>query len=173
MRSLYLLVFSFFMAAFVPVLQVTDETTLAECFPGWPAEYQAAAIYVLPLSKKEERFAANFPGRMGRFVAGKREIVIRWLHKPTRKLHPAADCYKGLGYDIQYEPIVRDREQREWGVFTATKGTTVFKVRERIYDEQGNGWTDVSSWYWAAILGNSEGPWWAITVAESLPNQGD
>jgi hypothetical protein len=26
-------------------------------------------------------------------------------------------------------------------------------------------WTDASSWYWAAILGRTRGPWLAVTVA--------
>ncbi|MCI0665355.1 MAG: hypothetical protein L0220_30200 [Acidobacteria bacterium] len=27
-------------------------------------------------------------------------------------------------------------------------------------------WTDVSSWYWSAMLGRSCGPWWVVTIAE-------
>jgi len=34
-------------------------------------------------------------------------------------------------------------------------------------DGRGGHWTDVSAWYWSALLGSSEGPWWALTVAEN------
>jgi hypothetical protein len=40
-------------------------------------------------------------------------------------------------------------------------------VREVIADSHGNRWTDVSAWYWAAVRGETQGPWWAITVATS------
>jgi hypothetical protein len=39
-------------------------------------------------------------------------------------------------------------------------------VREAITDSAVGRWTDVSEWYWSALLGRAEGPWWAITVAE-------
>jgi hypothetical protein len=28
---------------------------------------------------------------------------------------------------------------------------------------------DASSWYWAALLGKSSGPWWAVTTIEVAP----
>ena len=40
------------------------------------------------------------------------------------------------------------------------------RVRERIYDGAGHGWTDVSAWYWDALRGYSPGPWWAVTIVE-------
>jgi hypothetical protein len=39
-------------------------------------------------------------------------------------------------------------------------------VYERIYDVAGNSWSDVSAWYWAALLGKSAGPWWSVVIAE-------
>lgn len=35
-------------------------------------------------------------------------------------------------------------------------------------DAQGGGFTDASAWYWAALLGQSQGPWQAITIASPL-----
>jgi hypothetical protein len=49
-------------------------------------------------SSREERFAADFPGRIARFSDGHREIIIRWVARETRALHSASDCFKGLGY---------------------------------------------------------------------------
>ncbi|MEW6730399.1 MAG: hypothetical protein AB1489_03570, partial [Acidobacteriota bacterium] len=56
-------------------------------------------------------------------------------------------------------------KQVRWGAFKASGGKETLTVYERIYDQNGNGWTDVSAWYWAAILGKTESPWWAITIA--------
>jgi hypothetical protein len=47
----------------------------------------------------------------------------------------------------------------------AQKDGRVRRVCERIYDGQGKAWTDVSSWYWAAMVGRTRGPWFAVTVA--------
>jgi hypothetical protein len=35
------------------------------------------------------------------------------------------------------------------------------RVRERIRDEQGHQWTDLSAWLWQAGAGSLEGPWWS------------
>ncbi len=43
------------------------------------------------------------------------------------------------------------------------------RVYERIYDHKSaSSWTDASSWYWNAAFGRGSGPWWAVTIAESL-----
>ena len=50
------------------------------------------------MSEVEQRFAARFPGAIARFSDGERVIVLRHVERPTRMLHPAADCFRGLGY---------------------------------------------------------------------------
>jgi hypothetical protein len=44
------------------------------------------------------------------------------------------------------------------------------RVLERIYssseNQTGQDWTDVSTWYWQALLGKTGGPWWSVTVTE-------
>lgn len=135
-------------------------------FPGWPAQFEGAALTQLPLSPIEERFGQNFPGRVGRFSDGRREIILRWVAAGTRKLHPAGDCFKANGYALAPLPISVQEGQR-WSGFTAARGTQKFEVRERIHDAAGAQWSDVSSWYWAVQLGKTTGPWWAVTVARS------
>ena len=44
-------------------------------------------------------------------------------------------------------------------------------VREAVTDGRGGQWTDVSAWYWSALMGRSEGPWWAFTLAENAPSR--
>ena len=135
-------------------------------FPGWPAHFEGRPIDQLPLSEREARFAEGFPGRIGRFTDGSREIVLRWVAEETRMLHPAADCFEGLGYAIRPLPAEADASGAVWGRFEAAKGDEVLLVRERIVDAHGAAWTDVSAWYWAAFWERSTGPWWSVTTAE-------
>ena len=60
------------------------------------------------------------------------------------------------------------RQQQLWRCFEAVRGAQRLRVCERIVDARGNGFTDTSAWYWAAALGQSQGPWQAITVARPL-----
>jgi len=134
----------------------------------WPQHWDGRALQPLALSRVESRFAANFAGHIGRFSDGQRTIVLRYVQQATRMLHPASDCYKGLGYVIKREQLEYDAQQRLWRCFYATKQGLTLRVCERIVDNQGNVFTDTSSWYWQAELGQSQGAWWAITTAEMV-----
>jgi hypothetical protein len=134
--------------------------------PSWPTYFEGRLLRSLPLGEREKRFAADFPGGIARFTDGEREIVMRWVSRETRMLHPASDCFRGLGYSITPRPLRVDTTGAKWGAFTATHGNQRLDVRERIYDAAGHQWTDVSAWYWSAATGKSQGPWWAITTAQ-------
>jgi hypothetical protein len=152
-------------APFAPIR--SDVTNEQGAFPGWPTQLEGRNLTQLPLSSREERFAADFPGRIARFSDRRREIIIRWVARETRALHPASDCFKGLGYSIKPLPARVDPAGHRWGVFEARRGDEAFHVYERIYDPAGNeSWSDVSSWYWQATIGKTGGGWWAVTVAE-------
>ena len=100
----------------------------------------------LPLSAREQGFARQFPGHIARFADSRHEWIVRVIDKPTRMLHPATDCFRGLGYTV-----------------------TPLRVCERIFDAQSGRWTDASSWYWSALLTRADhtmGPWWAVTRVE-------
>jgi hypothetical protein len=155
-------------AAAMPLLGTPLPAPATADFPGWPTHHEGKPLQSLPLTALERRFAENFPGRVGRFSDGEREVVMRWVSSATRKLHPAADCFRGSGYSITPQAIQVDGNGARWGSFIAVRGAVRIAVRERIYDAAGNGWTDVSSWYWAALRGQSLRPWWAVTVATSL-----
>ena len=66
----------------------------------WPSEWDGAALRPLALSDVEQRFADRFPGAIGRMTDGTQTLVMREVSQPTRMLHPAADCYRALGYRI-------------------------------------------------------------------------
>ena len=137
-------------------------------FPGWPETFDGSLLRPRPLAARERRFAADFPGRIATFGDGRRLYVVRWVTRATRQLHPAADCYRGAGYAIAPRPLLHDAQGRAWATFIASRGSTRLHVRERIVAASGGDiFTDASSWYWAALLGGADGPWWAWTVVEA------
>jgi hypothetical protein len=136
-----------------------------------PRQWDGRALRPLALSAVEQRFAAQFPGRVERLTDGAAVLVWRDVHAPTRMLHPAADCYRALGYRIEHAALQFDAQTRLWRCFEATPGATGsprLRVCERIEDARGDAYTDASSWYWAALLGHSRGPWQAITITREL-----
>lgn len=135
-------------------------------FPGWPLEFEGRALKSLPLLKYEKQFEADFPGRIGRFSDGEREIVIRYIAEKTRKLHPSSDCFKACGYSVQQLPLWSDAQGIWWGHYRAVRQDEELFIYERIYDLSDGNWTDTSAWYWAALLGQTQRPWWSITIAE-------
>jgi len=135
----------------------------------WPTQWQGQPLRPLALSSVEHRFAAQFPGRIARFaVAGGGQLVLREVDRPTRMLHPAADCWRGIGWHIDATQLENDAESLLWRCFVATRNGARVRVCERIVDAQGNAFTDTSAWFWAASLDQSAGPWRAMTRVESL-----
>ena len=134
----------------------------------WPREWNGRTLRPLALGAVEARFAARFPGRIERLTDEESVLVWREVRTPTRMLHPATDCYRGLGYRITDARLERDPEARLWRCFVAERDGRRLRVCERIEDAQGLAFTDASSWFWAAKLGRSTGPWQAITVATPL-----
>lgn len=159
------------LAAVVPLLPIGADSgndTGGPPFAGWPAEFEGRPLQAVELSSREAAFARSTHGRMGRFTDGQREILLRWVPQATRRLHPAGDCFEAIGYKITPRPLWTDSAGRRWGAFLAEKGDATLFVREQIRDEHGQTWSDVSAWYWSAILGRTQGPWWAATVAEPV-----
>lgn len=152
---------------FVPMSSGAAEPAEAG-FPGWPATYEGRVLTALPLSERETGFLKDFPGRVGRFTDGEREIVLRTVVGATRRLHPASDCYRGLGFAIEPRPLQVRKGGVAMGCFRARKAGETIEVCETIKDGAGRVWPDVSAWYWDALLGRSAGPWWSTVVARRL-----
>lgn len=173
MRSTTLYIAACLLAALVPWMPNASKLQGGQAsltaFPGWPTEFEGRALTSLPLEEREQRFSDEFPGRIARFTDGRREIIMRWVVEATRKLHPASDCFEGVGYGVAPLPLKVDEAGARWGSFIATRGEERLRVRERIYDDRGGAWSDVSAWYWTAARERSAGPWWAVTVAEREP----
>jgi len=158
-------------AGFSPLLPTSERAPQKFDFPGWPDHFEGRALTLLPLTDRETRFEKDYPGRIGRFSDGEREVVLRFVAEKTRQLHPSAECFKAIGYEVAFKPMWIDKESIRWGCFNARRGNEELWVYERIHDDTGNSWTDVSAWYWSATLRNTEGPWWAVTIAESRPRE--
>ncbi len=163
------------LAALLPLVPATGPVASVPGFPGWPETFEGRPLRPLPLAEGERRFLGGFPGRAGKFTDGEREILLRWVAEPSRRLHPSADCLRGAGASVRPLPAWRDRQGRLWGCQEMTRDGRRYRVRERIIastcnagDDTFAAWTDVSSWYWSALLGRTQGPWWAVTVAERL-----
>ena len=151
----------------------------------WPQRFAGRELRPLALSPVELSFAAQFPGAIGRFSDGERIISLRHVTRPTRKLHPAADCFRGLGYRIGAQTLQRRADVS--GVDTsglARSGVGVpsvqrcfvaegpggpLQVCEYIKDAAGGSFSDHSAWYWSALVGESRGPWLAVTTAQPMP----
>jgi len=126
-------------------------------------------LYKLPSSDLEQRFSANFPGQIARFTDSESVWVIRHTIKPTRMLHSALDCYRGLGYKVTNPRVLEDANHQHWRCFHASKGQSL-QVCERIFDNQGKQWTDVSAWYWESLIKHENKEWWAITKVTGIDN---
>lgn len=141
----------------------------APAFVEWPQRFEGSVLRPLALSALEQRFVADFPGAIARFSAGERAVTLRHVTTATRKLHPAADCFRGLGYRIEaislrQRPAARGLQR----CFVARGPGPALSVCEYIEDADGRSFSDHSAWYWSAIVGASLGPWRAVTVAETL-----
>lgn len=134
---------------------------------AWPLALEGRRLHYRPLTAEEERFARGFPGQIAVASAGDRRIVLRRVSRATRLLHPAADCLRGIGYAVKPLPAWRDPDGHLWSRLNATKPSETCVVRERITDASGRSWSDVSAWYWAVVLGQTDGPWLAVTAIES------
>ncbi len=137
---------------------------------AWPAFLEGAALESTPLLPMEARLAAEFPGAIAAFEARGSRVVMRQIVQPTRKLHPVETCLRAGGYRVRPRPALRHPESGLWGVVQAEKPGRSLRVRETIRSADGRStWTDVSAWYWAALVHPERGPWLAITVIEPLP----
>ena len=133
----------------------------------FPVTFEGKSLQEFEVTTREEFFLNDFPGEIKRFTDGKREIIVRYVTTATRKLHLSSDCFSAIGYSIKRLPIKIDESKQKWACFTANKVEESLNVCERIYTENGESWTDVSSWYWSAISSGNDNGYWAVTVAET------
>lgn len=166
MSALRVLLLSAMLAALTPMIDGRSEALTTPALPPWPHEFQGRPLTPMALSADERKFLSGFPGDIARFTDGERDLILRWVTRPTRQLHPAEDCYRGMGFEVSATRVHADRDGARWRCFEVTRNGTTRSVCEQLRDREGAHWTDVSSWYWAATLQRTEGPWLVTTVAQ-------
>lgn len=130
----------------------------------WPDQFRGVALSPLPLSLREEHFAAGFPGALARFRCGEGEVIFRRVDRATRKLHAADDCFKAAGFAMRRLSASAMAEEGLWQVWEAQRGDEPpLWVAEQIRSANGDLFTDVSAWYWQALRHPETGPWTAVT----------
>jgi len=138
----------------------------ATAFPGWPAEFEGTRLERMAPGREDTWFTRDFPGKVARFAAGDRQVVVRWVNSPTRRLHPASQCFTGAGYSVTPAPMVRSRDGALMSCFIARRGAEALKVCEQLRDPAGRSWPDVSTWYWHALTSPAGEAWWAFVIVE-------
>ena len=166
MKRLGLLLASMAAAALTPLLAAHHVAPGADTqVRKWPHEFRGRPLMPVPLDGNERRFLEDFPGAVARFSDGEHDILMRWVDQPTRRLHPAEDCYRGWGYEVSESKIRSADDGTRWRCFTARAGGAQRSVCEQLRDLEGAHFTDVSSWYWSATLGRTTGPWLVTTIS--------
>lgn len=134
----------------------------------WPARFEGRPVVRLQPAPEDRVLARNFPGHVARFSDGRRQIVLRQVNAPTRRLHPASDCFRAVGYSIGPSPMRVAPGGRPASCFTATRGGRTLRVCEQIIGADGRSWPDIPSWYWPALAGTASGPWLATMTVERV-----
>ncbi len=132
-------------------------------FPGWPELEPGVTLPTLSLSEAERGFARSFPGRIAKFGDSHRQYIVRFITSPTRRVHPAEDCFRASGFAVQHLAHCPKKLSGSGACFVAEKNGSKLTVEERITDRDQKTFADVSAWYWAAMRGTSRGPWWSVT----------
>lgn len=92
--------------------------------------------------------------------------MLRWTAGPTRRLHPAVQCFRGAGYAVRPAPMTRTAAGAASTCFRATRDGRALTVCEHLTDARGRSWSDVSAWWWSAALRPSAGGYWSYVVAD-------
>lgn len=166
MRTLVVYLATCGLAALVPLLPRPGERPQSAPV-AFPASFEGRPLHELPLGERDRRFARDFPGRIGLYSDGRRQIVLRYITRATRRVHPIADCLKAVGYAIEPRPARRGPDGTTWSCLSATRKDERLEVCEQLRDAAGATWPDPSTWYWPALVGASRGPWWSTTIVEA------
>ena len=143
--------------------------TTANSFPGWPASFEGEPLIPTVLCPEDAAFLEHFAGQLARFSRGEDEVILAWTREPSAQMHSTAICLRGAGYRVRPAEAFQGLGGSLWSRFTASRPGHNLTARERIRDEAGGSWSDLSAWWWAALLGRTRGPWWKELVVTRLP----
>jgi hypothetical protein len=155
-------------AAGSPLLRGDREAAEALAPAPWPTAFEGRRISPIPPTPEDRILERQFPGRVARFSDGRRQIVLRQVARPTRRLHPARDCFRSTGWEIAPAPMRMAPGNAPAACFLARRGGRTLHICERISGRDGASWPDISSWYWAATFDGGTGPWLATLTVETV-----
>lgn len=156
-------------AGSAPLVQARSvDASLAIKPDPWHDRAEQYSLKRIPLSSLERQFQSRFPGEIAKFSDGQSEIIFRTIKSPTRQLHPAEDCLKGTGYKLSKDCLTKDDQGVLWHTLIAERDQRKLNVSERIIDHHGHSWLRASDWYWAAMIGQTKGPWLSITKVRHI-----
>ena len=121
----------------------------------------AAAVALLPLWQRSDA-TSTATDRIERFTDGRHEYTVRHIAEPSRRVHPAEECYRATGWTVRSLPLRVDSNR--WGCFEAVRGGERVEVCETFVDSRGRSWSDAGSWWWSALFSRDAGPWRGITM---------
>ncbi len=139
-----------------------------------PTTFNGFVLEELNTSEHERAFYDNFPGKTALYKlksSNGEQIFFRYLETPSRKLHPAEECYKANGTDCvaMEKKIIRVEELSQspitWGQFKIKENGSEYIIRQAVISLGGKeNYSDIPSWYWLTVFSdNDPGPWLAIT----------
>ncbi len=152
-------------AALSPLVPHTSSAIPPE--QAWPSRFDGKPLTRLPAAPSDRFFTRDFPGHVARFSDGQRQIVLRQVTQATRKLHPARDCFRAIGYETSETSLQKSPDGQPRACFTARRSDKALTICEEIRDAKGVSYPEVSAWYWPALMGQSTGPWVAATLVEA------
>ncbi|WP_380871999.1 hypothetical protein ACFB49_29540 [Sphingomonas sp. DBB INV C78] len=156
------------LAAAAPLAATSLHSPDPDASPTWPTSFEGLPLSRIPAAPEDARLTRGFPGHIARFSDGHRQIVLRNVGRATRWLHPARECFRATGYVIAPAPMRLAGNKQPSACFRASRNGRALLVCEQVRDAEGQSWPDISSWYWPALFGGSDGPWLAITTIEPV-----
>lgn len=154
----------------IPRQNSHNEVDQQQIQTNWPGQFDGVALIPLPMTEVEKNFQRGFPGSIATFQCGQKQVILRRITQASRKLHPSADCLRASGHQLGPVHIHSDDQGRHWAGCSAKKAGNHYLILERITDQHGGSWTDVSSWYWHALVYPDRGPWLAQTIIQHHPH---
>jgi len=127
---------------------------------------------LLPLCRLGDTPLPVATERIEHFREGRHEYQVRRIAEPSRRVHPAGECYRATGWQVRSLPmrVIPARDQGvlsgplRWGCFEASRGGERVEVCETFVDRTGQSWSDAGSWWWSALFARAGGPWLGVVM---------